>query len=272
MGYYRRQDLPSTTRSADAFTICDNYHCRCSGRPTLTGSCRSRAPSTPKGTAGGPVLITKRCPRPSAAALGDHARGARGRRGELEGHNPAGTLYPPPVHPEVRSWPATPSSRSSVSTRTPRRRCTRRPSSRCTPATSQPTSRRGRLPRSAGSSRGRLRRAPVVASRPRRVVHEPGAPADVEPRGVVQDGAVPHVDENDGFFDHVPPPVAPTGTAGEYVTVSPLPSDAMGMAGPYRHGLPGAHAGDLALQPGRARASRSSTTRRSCASSRSASG
>jgi phospholipase C len=39
-------------------------------------------------------------------------------------------------------------------------------------------------------------------------------------------------DENDGFFDHVVPPVAPNGTPGEYVTVSPLPDDADGMAGP----------------------------------------
>src|SRR6202041_2262183 len=31
-------------------------------------------------------------------------------------------------------------------------------------------------------------------------------------------------DENDGFFDHVPPPTAPAGTPDEYLTVSPLPS------------------------------------------------
>jgi phospholipase C len=39
-------------------------------------------------------------------------------------------------------------------------------------------------------------------------------------------------DENDGFFDHVPPPVAPAGTPGEYVTTSPLPGAAQGIAGP----------------------------------------
>ena len=30
-------------------------------------------------------------------------------------------------------------------------------------------------------------------------------------------------DENGGFFDHVPPPTAPPGTPGEYVTASPVP-------------------------------------------------
>ena len=44
-------------------------------------------------------------------------------------------------------------------------------------------------------------------------------------------------DENDGFFDHVPPPVAPSGTPGEYVTVSPLPDDAGGAAGPVGMGF-----------------------------------
>jgi phospholipase C len=39
-------------------------------------------------------------------------------------------------------------------------------------------------------------------------------------------------DENGGFFDHVPPPVAPANTPGEYLTANPLPSDASGTAGP----------------------------------------
>jgi phospholipase C len=44
-------------------------------------------------------------------------------------------------------------------------------------------------------------------------------------------------DENDGFFDHVPPPVAPAGTPGEYVTVDPLPATAQGVAGPLGLGF-----------------------------------
>jgi len=44
-------------------------------------------------------------------------------------------------------------------------------------------------------------------------------------------------DENGGFFDHVPPPVAPGGTAGEYLTADPLPSDASGVAGPIGLGF-----------------------------------
>ena len=44
-------------------------------------------------------------------------------------------------------------------------------------------------------------------------------------------------DENDGFFDHVDPPVAPEGTAGEYLSVRPLPSVADGIAGPIGLGF-----------------------------------
>ena len=44
-------------------------------------------------------------------------------------------------------------------------------------------------------------------------------------------------DENDGFFDHVPPPTAPPGTPGEYLTVSPLPAEARGISGPIGLGM-----------------------------------
>jgi len=44
-------------------------------------------------------------------------------------------------------------------------------------------------------------------------------------------------DENGGFFDHVPPPTPPAGTAGEWVTASPLPSSAAGIAGPVGLGF-----------------------------------
>jgi phospholipase C len=45
-------------------------------------------------------------------------------------------------------------------------------------------------------------------------------------------------DENGGFFDHVPPPVPPPGTPGEYVT-APLAgvSEAEGITGPIGLGF-----------------------------------
>jgi phospholipase C len=44
-------------------------------------------------------------------------------------------------------------------------------------------------------------------------------------------------DENGGFFDHVAPPVAPAGTAGEFVTAPNLPDAAQGIRGPIGLGF-----------------------------------
>ncbi len=49
-------------------------------------------------------------------------------------------------------------------------------------------------------------------------------------------------DENDGWFDHVPPPTAPTGTPGEYLTTSAFPAgepkpDTLGISGPLGLGV-----------------------------------
>jgi phospholipase C len=44
-------------------------------------------------------------------------------------------------------------------------------------------------------------------------------------------------DENGGFFDHVPPVTAPEHTAGEWLTATPLPAAASGIAGPVGLGF-----------------------------------
>jgi phospholipase C len=44
-------------------------------------------------------------------------------------------------------------------------------------------------------------------------------------------------DENDGLFDHVPPPTAPAGTPGEYLTDVPLTSNADAIGGPIGGGF-----------------------------------
>jgi phospholipase C len=44
-------------------------------------------------------------------------------------------------------------------------------------------------------------------------------------------------DENDGWFDHVPPPVAPKGTKGEYLTAKSISSTTLGIRGPLGLGV-----------------------------------
>ncbi|HVU61132.1 MAG TPA: alkaline phosphatase family protein [Mycobacteriales bacterium] len=44
-------------------------------------------------------------------------------------------------------------------------------------------------------------------------------------------------DENDGWFDHVPPPTPPANTAGEYLTAATLDSSTLGIRGPLGLGV-----------------------------------
>ena len=48
---------------------------------------------------------------------------------------------------------------------------------------------------------------------------------------------VVNYDENGGFFDHVPPPVPPRGTPGEFLTAPELPPEALGDRGPIGLGF-----------------------------------
>ncbi len=59
MGYHTRSDIPFYYALADAFTICDNYHCSVFGPDApepVDERCRARC--DPAGSAGGPVLET----------------------------------------------------------------------------------------------------------------------------------------------------------------------------------------------------------------------
>jgi phospholipase C len=53
-------------------------------------------------------------------------------------------------------------------------------------------------------------------------------------------------DENGGFFDHVPPPTPPPGTAGEWLTAKTLPAAAEGITGPVGLGF---RTGCLVISP-----------------------
>ena len=57
MGYYQRQDIPIHYLLADAFTVCDNYHCSMLG-PTMPNRLYwLSATVDPAGTRGGPVVV-----------------------------------------------------------------------------------------------------------------------------------------------------------------------------------------------------------------------
>jgi phospholipase C len=239
MGYYRRQDLPFYYALADAFTLCDNYHCSVLG-PTHPNRLMALSGTIdPAGHAGGPVLTTSGLPDAVGSAHWDTMPEVLEDAGvSWKVYNPAGPEYAQPyfqkngifgvaILPYFKQY-QNPSSKLYQKAFLPQY-----------PNDFQADITSGTLP------------AVSWILPPRGYDEHPSSPpalgewftsqvlsALVANPEVWSKTVLFHMyDENDGFFDHVPPPVAPHGTAGEYVTVSPLSSDAMGIAGPVGMGF-----------------------------------
>ena len=174
MGYYTRADLPFYYALADAFTICDNYHCSVMG-PTHPNRLMALSGTIdPAGRPGGRSSSPTRTPTPSGASTGPPCpRCSKTPASAGRSTTPRARSTPRRSSSSTGSWSAMPSSPTSASTRTRRRRCTRRPSSPSTRVTSSPTWPPASCPRSAGSSR-----RPATTSTLRRRRHSAsGSPA-----------------------------------------------------------------------------------------------
>jgi phospholipase C len=235
MGYYRRSDLPFYYALADAFTICDNYHCSVFG-PTHPNRLMSVSGTVdPAGQAGGPVLLT----HDDSAAVYSVSWDTMPEVLEDAGvswkvYTPSGTLYSPsfvqkngmastdailfwfrqyanpssplyqkaflPIYPDDFVTDIAQGTLPSVSWLIPPIGYDEHPPS--------------------PSAMGEWYTGQILTA----LMANPA---------VWSKTVVFHTyDENDGFFDHVPPPVAPAGTRGEYLSASPLPATAQGIAGP----------------------------------------
>jgi phospholipase C len=228
MGYYTRADLPFYHALADAFTVCDHYHSSVMG-PTYPNRLYSMtATIDPDGRAGGPV-VTNPTPGPRDVT-GIYSWTTMPERLEAQGvswkiYNQVGTnnnvlaLFSKFTNPSSALF--------------------RRALLPTFPGEFQADAAAGTLPQVAWVL------APMNLDE-----HPPAPPAIGEwvtsqvLSALVANPAVwaktvlfvTH-DENGGFFDHVAPPVPPPGTAGEYLTVRPLPAEAAGVSGPVGLGF-----------------------------------
>lgn len=239
MGYYTRADLPYYYALADAFTIGDAYHCSVMGPTDPNRMMQMSGTIDEGGSRGGPVIKTASSHEVLWTCRWDTIPEVLEDRGiAWKYYRPAGDLYTvsameslgityDTVLPYFASYqdPSTPLHQKAFDA--------------LFPDDFQTDVRSGKLPQVSWIS------AALGYDD-----HPPGPPAlgmwflDQLLRTLV---AVPEVwsrtvvffmcDENDGFFDHVPPPVPPAGTPGEYLTTDPLPSDAGGVAGPIGLGF-----------------------------------
>ena len=251
MGYYTRADLAYYYALADAFTICDGYHCSILG-PTHPNRLMSLSASIdPAGGHGGPVVTTNPSPDARWSCSWTTMPEVLQDAGiSWKVYHPSSTdpSYPPPTWSDALYSP------------------TANPEVMFATDEVLPYFKQYELPTSTLYQKAFLPTFPDEFTSDIRNGTLPSVSWMIPPLGYDEHPAAPPVrgeyftslvldaltanpeiwaktvlflmyDENDGFFDHVPPPVAPPGTPGEYLTVSPLPSGASGIAGPLGLGM-----------------------------------
>ena len=147
MGYYTRADLPYYYALADAFTLCDGYHCSVMGPTHPNRLMQMSGTIDPAGKAGGPVIVTNGSPSALFSVHWDTMPEVLEDAGiSWKYYNPAATLYS--IETMQKLGLTTDSVLPYFSQyQDPPRRSTRRPSSRPSPRTSPPTCAREHCPR-----------------------------------------------------------------------------------------------------------------------------
>jgi phospholipase C len=227
MGYYTRSDIPFYYALADAFTICDHYHCSVIGPTDPNRLMSLSATIDPAGHHGGPLVktnVTQRTGGFSWRTMPEQlsAKGiswkvyTAGSGGVLDNvltyfnaYRPGTALYDRGLAPTYEhDFPADLAS--------------------------------GKLPQVSWVLLNLEESEHPGFSAPRN--GEIGA-ANVISQLVSHPSLWRKTalfitwDENGGFFDHVRPPTPPAGTAGEYLTVPTLPAAAQGIRGPIGLGF-----------------------------------
>ena len=213
MGYFTQADIPFQWALAQAFTICDHYHCSVLGPTNPNRLYMWTGMTDPAGTAGGPV--TDDTPAYNNVTL-------------------SWTTYPERLQRAGLSWQVYQEEDNYDDNALAWfRQFARAPSS-------SPLWQCGMRKRPAGAfeadaRQGRLPQVSWLVAPTAQSEHPdyfPAAGAEYiagKLDAIASNGElwrktlfILTYDENDGLFDHVPPPVAPPGTPGEYVGGKPI--------------------------------------------------
>ena len=235
MGYYTRADLDFYYALADAFTICDGYHCSVMGP---TGPNRLHALSgtiDAHGRAGGPIIDNQTVQFTLHWQTMPERLQAAGVTWKT--YSPAAAKYQP-----SNQYAILVSDNILLSFaryQDPSTEIHKRAFLPRFPADFAADVRRGTLPEVSWliPPNGYDEHPPAPPALGMSYVHQVLDILTSNPGVWAQTVLFLMYDENDGFFDHVPPPTPPAGTAGEYLTGHPLPDAAAGMAGPVGLGF-----------------------------------
>ncbi|HET8629767.1 MAG TPA: alkaline phosphatase family protein [Thermomicrobiales bacterium] len=222
MSYYTRADLPYYYALADAFTVCDRYFCAVLGPTNPNRLMAISGTIDPAGEAGGPAV-------------------------DNSGSNFRWTTYPEQLQARGVSWRVyhgadTPTNVLALfrQYRDPGTPLYRQAIPNTEPGGFARDVATGNLPQVswvlAPEADWEHPNAPPANGE--RFFHETVlAPLLANPRVWAKTAVFLTYDENGGYFDHVPPPTAPAGTPGEYVTDLLLPRAARGVRGPIGLGF-----------------------------------
>jgi phospholipase C len=231
MGHYTRADLPFYYALADAFTVCDRYHCSVIGPTDPNQLYLAAATLDPDGRSGGPLLETESAPR--AQAFGTLSPTTMAE--QLEARGIGWKVYASPDNFSTVGDSPYPLFKQFVSNPT--------------------LTAKGLTPRFpddflADAANGQLPQVSWIYASVAQSEHPPAPPTLGEyatnlilsaltsnPDLWARSALLLTWDENGGFFDHVAPPTAPPGTRGEYITVPSLPAAAQGLRGPIGLGF-----------------------------------
>ncbi|EFV11892.1 phospholipase C, phosphocholine-specific [Segniliparus rugosus ATCC BAA-974] len=211
MGYYERADIPFHFALAEAFTVCDNYYCSVFGPTWPNRMMWMTGTIDPDGRGGGPILnntvpsggytwttYAERLERAGVswkvyAEQDDYGCNMLKNFRSFRQSAPGSALYEKGIRP-----------RSATAF--------------------EEDARAGRLPKvswiimtSAASEHPDYRPADGAAY----IASKLGAVAE-NPELWAKTAFILNYDENDGLFDHVPPPTPPPGTPHEYVKGLPI--------------------------------------------------
>ena len=229
MAYYRRSDLSYYYALADAFTLCDAYHCSVIGPTDPNQLYLVSGMLDPAGKHGGPLVET----------TGPQAFGSL-----------SWTTMPEQLRARGISWKAytTPDTFAPALRDSPLPLFAQYQSDPVLAASAYGNAFPSQF--QADCAAGTLPQVSWIWANAIDSDHPPAPPEYGEyttdqilsaltgnPGLWAKTALIVTWDENGGFFDHVRPPTPRPGTPGEYLTARPLPAAAQGIAGPIGLGF-----------------------------------